>query len=44
MNIGVLTVALADESVTDALAYLSEQGVGAVELGCGGFPGDSHLP
>ncbi|GAB7017368.1 sugar phosphate isomerase/epimerase family protein [Halostagnicola bangensis] len=44
MDIGVLTVALADESLPDALAYLSDHGVGAVELGCGGFPGDAHLP
>ena len=44
MDIGVLTVALGDESLEDALAYLADQGVGAVELGCGGFPGDDHLP
>ncbi|MFP8953925.1 sugar phosphate isomerase/epimerase family protein [Natrialbaceae archaeon A-arb3/5] len=44
MEIGVLTVALADESLEDALAYLDEQGVDAVELGCGGFVGDDHLP
>jgi DNA-(apurinic or apyrimidinic site) lyase len=44
MDVGVLTVALADESLADALAYLDEQGVDAVELGCGGFVGDDHLP
>ncbi|GAB3040156.1 sugar phosphate isomerase/epimerase [Natronobiforma cellulositropha] len=44
MDIGVLTVALAGESQEDAFAYLEEQGVGAVELGCGGFVGDDHLP
>ncbi|MFC6724063.1 sugar phosphate isomerase/epimerase family protein [Halobium palmae] len=43
MDIGVLTVCLADESLEDALAYLSERGVGAVEIGCGGFVGDDHL-
>ncbi|WP_436924404.1 sugar phosphate isomerase/epimerase family protein [Halosimplex amylolyticum] len=44
MDVGVLTVALGGESIDDAFAYLSEQGVDAVELGCGGFVGDDHLP
>ncbi len=44
MDIGVLTVALADDPLEDALAYLEELGVGAVELGCGGHPGHDHLP
>ncbi|GAB7018768.1 sugar phosphate isomerase/epimerase family protein [Halostagnicola bangensis] len=44
MDVGVLTVALADESLEDCLAYLSDRDVGAVELGCGGFVGDDHLP
>ncbi|MFC5971600.1 sugar phosphate isomerase/epimerase family protein [Halomarina salina] len=44
MDIGVLTVPLGDESLDDALAYLADLGVDAVELGCGGFPGDDHLP
>ncbi|WP_254546237.1 sugar phosphate isomerase/epimerase family protein [Halomarina pelagica] len=43
MDIGVLTVPLGDESLDDALAYLSDIGVGAVELGCGGFPGQDHV-
>lgn len=43
MDVGVLTVPLGDEPLDNALRYLSEQGVGAVELGCGGFPGDDHL-
>lgn len=43
MDIGVLTVALADESLDDALAYLADQGVGAVELACGGRVGNDHL-
>ncbi|MFC6836777.1 sugar phosphate isomerase/epimerase family protein [Halomarina ordinaria] len=43
MHIGVLTVPLGDESLDDALAYLASIGVSAVELGCGGFPGDDHL-
>jgi len=44
MEIGVLTVALADEPLTNVIAYLDDLGVGAVELGCGGFVGDDHLP
>jgi len=44
MDIGVLTVPFGDESLDDTFDYLSEIGVGAVELGCGGFPGDDHLP
>ena len=43
MNIGALTVPLGDESLDDALAYLADIGLGAVELGCGGFPGQDHL-
>ena len=44
MDIGVLTVVLADEELEDVFAYLSDLGVGAVELGTGGFVGDDHLP
>jgi DNA-(apurinic or apyrimidinic site) lyase len=44
MDVGVLTVALGDESLPDALEYLAGLGVDAVELGCGGFVGDDHLP
>src|SRR5699024_2710090 len=43
MDIGVLTVPLGDQSLDDALAYLSGLGVKTVELGCGGSPGDDHL-
>ena len=43
MDIGVLTVPLGDESLDDALDYLAGIGVDAVELGCGGFPGEDHL-
>ena len=43
MDIGVLSVVLGDESLEDVLAYLSDIGVDAVELGCGGFPGADHL-
>ncbi|WP_231187900.1 sugar phosphate isomerase/epimerase [Haladaptatus sp. DYF46] len=44
MDVGVLTVALAEESIADTFTYLSDLGVGAVELACGGFVGDAHLP
>ncbi|WP_049995912.1 sugar phosphate isomerase/epimerase family protein [Halococcus sediminicola] len=44
MDVGVLTVPLGGQSPDETLAYLSNLGVGAVELGCGGSPGDDHLP
>jgi DNA-(apurinic or apyrimidinic site) lyase len=43
MDVGVLTVALADEPLDEAVEYLADRGVGAVELGCGGFVGDAHV-
>ncbi len=42
MKIGVLTVLFGDENLNDVLNYLSRSGVQAVELGCGGYPGDAH--
>ncbi|WP_435143576.1 sugar phosphate isomerase/epimerase family protein [Halobaculum sp. P14] len=44
MNVGVLTVPFHDEPLEDTLEYLAGIGVDAVELGCGGHPGDAHLP
>jgi sugar phosphate isomerase/epimerase len=44
MDIGVLTVPLGDQPLDETLAYLSGLGVTTVELGCGGSPGDDHLP
>jgi DNA-(apurinic or apyrimidinic site) lyase len=44
MQVGVLTVLLGDQPLDDALDYLDRIGVQAVELGCGGFVGDDHLP
>jgi DNA-(apurinic or apyrimidinic site) lyase len=44
MEVGVLTVALGNEPLEDALEYLAGIGVEAVELGCGGFVGEDHLP
>ncbi|MXV64406.1 TIM barrel protein [Natronorubrum sp. JWXQ-INN-674] len=44
MDIGVHTPPLADESLEGALSYLAELGVGAIEPGVGGHPGQDHLP
>jgi sugar phosphate isomerase/epimerase len=44
MDIGVLTVPLGDQPLDETLAYLGGLGVDTVELGCGGSPGDDHLP
>jgi DNA-(apurinic or apyrimidinic site) lyase len=43
VEIGVLTVPLGDQPRAEAFGYLAELGVGAVELGCGGYPGQAHL-
>ncbi|MDR0272925.1 MAG: sugar phosphate isomerase/epimerase [Clostridiales bacterium] len=43
MKLGVLTVPLYDRSVEEAFKYLSGLGVTAVEIGTGGFPGNTHL-
>ncbi|NLX70990.1 MAG: sugar phosphate isomerase/epimerase [Clostridiales bacterium] len=42
MKLGVFTVLLANKSLEEALKYLKESGVQAVELGTGGFPGNAH--
>lgn len=42
MKLGVFTVLLGGESLQEALKYLQESGVQAVELGTGGYPGKSH--
>ena len=43
MDIGVLTVPLGDEPIEEAVAYLDDVGVDAVELGVGGWPGEDHV-
>jgi DNA-(apurinic or apyrimidinic site) lyase len=43
MKLGVLTVPLYDRSIEEAFMYLSKLGVQAVEIGTGGFPGNTHL-
>lgn len=42
MKLGVFAVLLADRSLDEALKYLKDSGVQAVEIGCGGYPGDAH--
>jgi len=42
MKLGVFAVLLQDKDLDSALKYLKEQGVQAVEIGCGGYPGKSH--
>jgi len=42
LKLGVFTVLLGGKSLRDALLYLSEAGVQAVEIGAGGYPGKAH--
>ena len=42
MQLCVFSPALADMSLDAALAYLKSQGVEAMELGVGGYPGTAH--
>lgn len=44
MHVGVHTPPLYDQPLTEAVDYLAGLGVGAIELGVGGHPGDEHLP
>lgn len=42
MRLGVFTTILSNEPFEDVVKYFKSQNVGAVELGCGGYPGNSH--
>ena len=42
MKLGVLNVVLAGMTFEDAMKYLADSGVQAVEIGCGGYPGKAH--
>lgn len=42
MKLGVFTVVLGDMSLKEACAFLEENGVQMVEIGCGGNPGKLH--
>jgi sugar phosphate isomerase/epimerase len=43
MKLGVFTVVLSSMSLENAIIYLKDLGVQAIELGTGGFPGTAHL-
>ena len=42
MKLSVFNPALAQMSLEEACKYLHDSGVQAIEIGCGGFPGDAH--
>ena len=42
MKLSVFAVALGDRPLPQALQFLKEKGVQAVEIGCGGYPGKAH--
>ena len=43
MKLGVFTASLSSKSLEEALRYLKDLGVQAVELGAGGYPGTAHV-
>jgi sugar phosphate isomerase/epimerase len=42
MKLGVFAVLFAQKSLDEALAYIANAGLQAVEIGTGGFPGNAH--
>jgi len=42
MKLGVFSVLLGQKTLEEALIYLSESGVQAIEIGTGGYPGKAH--
>lgn len=42
MKLGVFSVLFSEKSLEEMLDYVSAKGIEAVELGTGGFPGNSH--
>ena len=42
MKLSVFAVLLQDKPFDEACKYLAEHGVQAVEIGCGGYPGNAH--
>ncbi|WP_223701391.1 sugar phosphate isomerase/epimerase family protein [Sutcliffiella deserti] len=44
MKLGVFTVLFANKSFTEMLDYVKSAGLDAVEIGTGGYPGNSHCP
>lgn len=43
MKLGVMNPVLYHKSFEEALCYLNKLGVQTVEIGAGGYPGDTHL-
>ncbi len=44
MKLGVFTVLFGGQSLDTALDYIAECGLETVELGCGNYPGNQHVP
>jgi len=44
MKLGVFAVLFGGQSLDDALDYICDSGLEAIELGCGAYPGDAHVP
>lgn len=42
MKLGVFTCLLGDKSLEESLAYFKSKGIQMVEIGCGGYPGNTH--
>jgi sugar phosphate isomerase/epimerase len=42
MKLGVFAVLLGNRPLEDALSYFKSAGIQAVEIGCGGYPGNAH--
>ena len=42
MKLGVFTTLLSNLPFEDALKYFKSLGIEAVEIGCGGYPGNAH--
>ena len=42
MKIGVFAVLFSDQPLPEVAGYLRDVGCGAIELGCGGYPGKAH--
>ena len=42
MKLGVFSPALQDKTLEEALTWLENKGVQAIELGCGQYPGKHH--
>ena len=44
MKLGVFAVLFSQQSLDGALDYICDSGLDAIELGCGAYPGDAHVP